>query len=72
MKKLCVYTVKEAVATVDYSNFEMNCSGGKFRNSSDIIEMVKHHLPPYDKYEVKALERKIYFYKFIDTITIEK
>lgn len=72
MKKLCIYTVKELVAEVDYNDFETVCSDGKFRNSSEVIEMVKHHLPPYDKYEVKPFKRKIYFYKFIDTITVSK
>ena len=70
MKKLCVTTIKNVVAVVDYDNFETACSDGKFRSSSDVIEMVKHHIPPYDKYEVKPFKRKIYFYKFTDIITV--
>lgn len=70
MKKIELKTIKEIVAVVDYSDFE-NMTKKGFRNSSDIIELVKDHIPPYDKSEVCLLDQKIVFYKFNDIIVIE-
>lgn len=71
MKKIFITTIKELVAVIDYSDFETICSDGKFRRAEDVIEMVKHHLPSYDKYEAKVLEKKVYFYKFNDIIVVK-
>ena len=69
MKKIKVTTIKEVVAVVDYSDFEHMTKGG-FRNSSDIMELVKNHIPTYDKSEVCVLNKKIVFYRFTDIIIV--
>jgi hypothetical protein len=70
MKKINIKTIKEVVAVVNFSDFEHMSKKG-FRNSSEIIELVKDHLPPYDKSEVCVFDKKIVFYQYIDVITIE-
>ena len=70
MRKISLKTICEVVAIVDYSKFEHMTKRG-FRNSSDIMELVKNHIPPYDKSEVCLLDKKIVFYKYNDIIVIE-
>ena len=69
MRKINLKTICEVVAIIDYSKFEHLSKKG-FRNS-DIIELVKNHIPPYDKSEVCLLDKKIVFYKYNDIIVIE-